>query len=550
MQEKIPFQSPGGSKKAALLQFQRLAKTLGHWFDECSELGGPTATLLSVAVATLILLLPTFANGFPFVSWDTGTYLESAVRLRVPHDRPVYYSIFAALLHWKTSPWPIVVAQSALIAALIGLVARSVFGIRNPLAIASTALILACASSLPWFVGQIMPDIFTGVLVLAILVLTFGWHRLQTSERWFTLLLIPACISFHNANLLVALAAGPALGAMSMVGWRPGPQGFRRFFMMAVAAALGVVALMSANVIAHGKFTLSSGSPVFLFAKLLDDGPALEVLESECPGAGYAVCNQLDGLREYKSRVSDLPGAGSLTDHFLWEGPLESLGWFSGFEPEAIILTGKALRRLSWKQAELSLGHAASQFIHVATGDGLISFAPDVQPSPAIRWTFGESVYSSYFASEQQNGMLDFALLNSLHGLALVISALAMLGMAAMWWRTDKLALYITIFTLMFLVGNATIMGILSAVHDRYQSRIIWLVPLFAVLGLMRSLSSAEPVIRSLKVVSRDCDFEPSEFDSEQGGGWSRAQATSGYQTAPMIHRHIVGRSGDGEPDT
>lgn len=450
----------------------------------------------SVAIAMLILLIPAFANGFPFVTWDTGTYLDAALVLRVPYDRPVYYSIFAAFLHWKISPWPIVVGQSALVAVLIRLVAKSVFGIYSHLMIITIGLMLVCGSSLSWFVGRITPDIFTSVLVLSILLVTLGWHGLQTAERWFALFLIPVCIGFHNGNVLIAMAVIPALGAMAIVGWRPGPQAFQRFFLMAIAAALGVVALISANFIARGKFVVSSGSSTFLFGKLLDDGPALEVLESECPAAGYAVCSQLDRIRAYKSIAAKLPGANALSDYFLWNGPLESLGGFPGFEPEATILVGKALRRVSWKQAELSLRHAANQFARVAIGDDLGPYANDVRPSTVIRWIFGENVYSSYLASRQERGTLDFHLLNLLHPVVLAVSAFALLLASALWWRTDRLAVCITIFTALFLMGNATVTGTLSAVHDRYQSRIVWLVPLFAVLILMR---------RWLKLRSFEC---------------------------------------------
>src|SRR5262249_16545138 len=273
----------------------------------------------SVAAATLILLVPTFANGFPFVFWDTGTYLEAAVRLHVPWDRPVFYSIFSALLHWTISPWPIVIAQSALVAVLIRIVAKSVFGIYDCSVIIVTAFVLVAGSSLPWFVGQIIPDIFTSVLILAILIVAMGWNGLEAAERWFALLIIPVCIGFHNSNFLIALAAVPALAAITLLGWRPGPQAFRRFSLMVVAVTLGVTALISANVIARGKLVISAGSSTFLFARLLDDGPALEVLEAECPTSAYAVCSQLEHLRAYKST-----GTGSLTEHFLWEGPLES----------------------------------------------------------------------------------------------------------------------------------------------------------------------------------------------------------------------------------
>jgi hypothetical protein len=116
--------------------------------------------------ATAALLIPAIINGYPFIFPDTGTYLLSAMRCQIPYDRPVFYSIFAALLHWHFSPWPIVIAQSALVAILIRLVSKAVFSISSPWVTPIAAIALVVGSSLPWFSGQIVPDIFTSVLTL------------------------------------------------------------------------------------------------------------------------------------------------------------------------------------------------------------------------------------------------------------------------------------------------------------------------------------------------------------------------------------------------
>lgn len=461
---------------------------------------------LAVGVASLILLIPAIVNGFPFVYSDSGIYLSAAVQFHLPRDRPVYYSIFAAMLHWKLSPWPIVIAQSLLVIVLIRLVAKSVFSIDSPLVVIVVSLILVSVSSLPWFVGEITPDIFTAVLILCILLVALGWHRLQTAERWFALLLISVSISFHVGNVLIAIVALPALAAMAVAGWRPGPQALHRFFLMIGAAALGVAALVSANVTLRGQFVISPASSTFLFAKLLADGPAFEVLESECPEAHYAVCSQLERIRAYKAKAAD---PDSLVNYFLWDGPLASLGWFKGFEPEAKILVGKALKRVSWNQVRLSLRHSATQFSRVAVGDSLLPYPEDVPPSPQIRSVFGGSVYASYLASRQEKGTLDLDFLNVVYSVALAISAFVLLAASVLWRRTDRVALYVGIFTLVFLAGNAVVTGTLSEISDRYQSRTVRLVPLFAVLFLIR---------RIFGLHSLDCDNVTAQSSARVSG--------------------------------
>ena len=127
----------------------------------------------------------------------------------------MFYSLFLFLLHWRLSPWPIVIVQSILLVFMIRLVARTVLRSHGR---SCTVALLTAVSSLPWFVGQIMPDIFAPVLMLAILLLVMGWERMATWERWFVLSLVAASITFHFANLLIVLATVPALAVMYLLG--------------------------------------------------------------------------------------------------------------------------------------------------------------------------------------------------------------------------------------------------------------------------------------------------------------------------------------------
>ena len=442
---------------------------------------------LSVVVSAMIMTLPAVSNGFPFVTWDSGTYLEAAIKLWLPYDRPIYYSIFAALCHWTLSPWPIVVVQALVVAYVVRLVAISVFEIGSHFFTLLVTLLLTFGATLPWFVGQITPDIFTSILFLAVTLVVFGWHRLREAERWFALGLIPVCVSFHNSNVIIAVGIVASISSLYLVGWRPGGFALKRSMQIVTALTLGVSALVATNLVARRSFVISPGASTFLFAKLLDDGPGFEVLEDECGTKNYSVCTQIESLQEYRSKVeknSDAP----LSDYFLWGGPLEALGWFQRFEPEAKVLVRKAIQHALWTQMKWSVQNARAQFVRVAPGDGLIPYASDVQPSIAIRQVFSTGVYSSYVTSQQNQGALDFKRINRVCFFALALAAAALLFCATVSWRTDRLALYIAIFTVMFLITNAAVTGILSSVHDRYQSRVIWIVPLMAILTVMRTL--------------------------------------------------------------
>jgi hypothetical protein len=447
-----------------------------------------TLTALCVAIATVALLIPAIINGYPFVFWDTGTNLFAALRRQIPYDRPVFYSLFSLALHWQQSPWPIVAAQAALTAVLIRMAGKSLLGVENPWATPMVAAILAIASSLPWFAGQILPDIFTPILILALMLITLGWERLTALERLFAIALVPFCVSMHNGNLLVVLSALPAVAAVFLLGWRPGPQAFRRLALVAGGAAIAITAIAGSNYAARGKLVLSSASSTLLFAKLLDDGPAMAVLEQECP-TGYALCSQLPKLQAHRAAGTDV----SLADYFLWGGPLDSLGWWTPVEPEAAQIVRKALAQ-SWpRQALTSIANGGRQFLTFETGEGLI---PDPgQPArDAIRIIFGADSLAAFRTSLQGAGKLDFNALNWLHLLAIVLSFAFLLWRAVTSWRVDRRELYLLAFLLTMLLAHAMAIGALTPLHGRYQSRVMWLIPLFALLAAVARRRSPESV--------------------------------------------------------
>jgi hypothetical protein len=105
-------------------------------------------TLLILVVSASILLVPTFINGYLFIYEDSGTYLRSAVELRPTDDRPVFYSLFLFLLHWRLSPLPIVIVHSILVVFMIRLVARTVLRIEPPWTIVLICTLLTAVSGL------------------------------------------------------------------------------------------------------------------------------------------------------------------------------------------------------------------------------------------------------------------------------------------------------------------------------------------------------------------------------------------------------------------
>jgi hypothetical protein len=100
---------------------------------------------------------------------------------------------------------------------------------------------------------------------------------------------------------------------------------------------------------------------------------------------------------------------------------------------------------------------------------------------PRIAKGFPARELAAFDQARQAQGLLKDALmpLNPLH-LLVVLLALPVLAWAA--WRGQGLALALALFLLAAVLGNALICGGLSAPHPRYGARIMWLLPVAALL--------------------------------------------------------------------
>ncbi|TNC10229.1 hypothetical protein FF100_23380 [Methylobacterium terricola] len=436
----------------------------------------------ATVLTALLLLGPALANGFPFVFADTGTYLLSGAHLSAPWDRPIFYGLFTTLFRPLGSPWPVVAVQALAVAILLRLFLRALLGVTGPGAILVAGIVLAGATGLPWFAGQLVPDVFSACLILALLLLVLAWERMARLARSVALATVTGSVSVHYGNLPLAASALPATALLVLFGWRPAG-GLRRLvaplLALGLAIGLGAAALVSVNLAARRGPVLSASSATFLLARLLDDGPALQVLETECPSAGYRLCGQLDRLRAYRDLGDARPNGVPVSDFFLWDGPLADLGWWAPTEPEAREVVRKALRIDPLGQVGTTLINGLRQTWRVAIGDGLAPYPADTQAVRAVREVYGRSGADSFAASSQMQG-LDLRLPNAIQAVMLPLSILVLATGALARWPGRRRVLPLVVLLALLLAANAVVTGGLSAVHDRYQARVVWLLVLAA----------------------------------------------------------------------
>jgi hypothetical protein len=151
------------------------------------------------------------------------------------------------------------------------------------------------------------------------------------------------------------------------------------------------------------------------------------------------------------------------------------------FAPEAGQIVAATIRADPLGVARAMAGNMLLQLGSFGIGDTLDEAHFAVAIRPRIEQGFSARELTALDQARQAQGLLKDALmpLNPFH-LLVVLLALPLLVWAA--WRGQGLALALALFLLAAVLGNALICGGLSGPHPRYGARIMWLLPVAALL--------------------------------------------------------------------
>jgi hypothetical protein len=316
------------------------------------------------------------------------------------------------------------------------------------------------------------------LMIIALALLCFAQDKLTRLSKITLVMLIGVALAFHQANLPVALWIVPAFGLCAVLGWRPSKPFLHGFVASGIGLTLGVVALLTMNLVS-GRVGLSRSGSDFLLARMLEDGTAMSYLEQVCPRRHFAICTTLNELKSYNS-LHPYP-RGSLSNHFLWDGLLEKLGGFTGEEAEASAIVRGTLLMHAPAQFFASLHNGWRQLLQCSTGSDIFPHSEAELVSIAIRRRFGPAVYQDYRHSEQNRNNFNFSLIGHVDIVVVAASSLLLIGFLIFpGAKKQPRSFYATIMMITMVIGNAFTLGALSGPSERYQGRVIWLVPLLA----------------------------------------------------------------------
>ncbi|RDV05158.1 hypothetical protein [Undibacter mobilis] len=427
-----------------------------------------------VAAAGMIaaMLAPALWNGFPIIFPDTGGYFTAPMVQQLANGRSALYGLFlnAGI---PLAFWPCVVAQAALMAWLVVVTLR-VNGLGGRPYLALGIVVLLCiGTSLPWFAGQLMPDILFAAAALALYLLAYADTALARWERWLLGAVVAFAMASHMAAAGLFIAVIAAIAAMALTHLRLLALPRARLTFAAAAVGAGILLCPVSNLLITGNFAFTPGGTSFLFGRFVEDGIVNRYLNDHCPDPSIRLCTYKDEI------VED-------ADSWLWWGgsPLYKMGGWDAYEPEAKRIIRETLAEYPAMHLATAIEAAAAQFFSFQTEVGIDDNGP-------TRWAFEEflpKLYPTLLAARQQAEPFDVEPLNQLHlpvaYIALAAMALAMIFRRRLGVSDRAYALCLVLFAA--LAANAVICGVFSHPVDRYQSRLVLLAPFVVAVMLAR----------------------------------------------------------------
>lgn len=400
--------------------------------------------------------------------------------------RSPYYGAMLAIASATGTLWPVVLFQALIVSVTLFLSAR-IFLPNNKAACFLIIAVTGFSTTVSFFVIYLMPDIYAGLSIVAASALLAGWHFYRRFERVFLAGVIAfSCASHTSHSALIVLVLIAALAAKYILQRRietPAVQA------VLVSLILGALALAAVPVIAERQLDKRVVSPPFLVARVVADGPGLKLLKARCPEAGYVLCAYVDRLPVENSDV------------FLWadKGDGGIVSAMSATELQA--LADEQIRFVLDAIAFDPFGQlsaSAQNFIEQLTAISLQEFAYTDAVLSYLQKNLHHAEYSKVVEARSATELYGLLEVGAIYTIVVIVSLLVIIYLmcATVGKKRGRPVLEVgsnfVIIALCGVVANAGITGILSMPHDRYQARVVWIIPFVALLLLSKKFFEKE----------------------------------------------------------
>ena len=346
-------------------------------------------------------------------------------------------------------------------------------------------VVVAGLTPAAYFADFAMPDIFAALGLLALAHLVFFPHRDSMTRGLFWFTILSFALLAHSANILLIGALFLLIMLGALCRWLPIRPAVFPTILAALAIGIGGEALFSATV--HSFTGATPIRPPFLMARLIDGGPGYRFLRDTCPKNGFLICRYL-------------PILPLNSDTFLWQKQ-PGRGVFQASAPAE-------QRALASEETAFVLAVARARPLDVASS-AIRSSLTQISLMGLSEFNYRENaqlfLHEKLPIAEARHQARTAAIRGAMPT-APIARATPMLAGASLFLLV--IAAFVrpsthrrcpmgatggfTITVLAGLLLNDVITGTMSTPHDRYQSRVIWLLPLLALCALPSVVAAVE----------------------------------------------------------
>lgn len=428
-------------------------------------------TSFIILIASFILSCVAFYNGYPLVYPDTSSYIGLQENLL----RSFIYNLFISLTSFTHSLWPVAFLQSLITAHILYLVMRVVFELKSNIIYLSTIVLMCLLTNLPWFTGFIMPDIFTGVMILSLFLMLFCFEKLNSGEKKYLFIMTTCAAAFHLTNIPLAIGIILMFFIYNMCFRNKIHIPLSHFLNSLLAVSFAMLLIIVSNYHTTGVFTFSPGGYAFPLTRLVSDGTAVKYLQKSCPNKKYKLCAYLDQLptEDY--------------DTFLWseESSFHKVGWIKGYKDEGSEIVKNTIIDYPFLFLKHSLKNSVIQLTMINNYYGICSYINNPFPTDKIKESYPDD-FNAYATSKQSLNKLHLNSFNRLHRMIICLSLFTAVVIFLLFLKQRQ---YFPLQLLVFIVCAYLISSMITATfnepHNRYGSRIIWLLPFFSIAAVM-----------------------------------------------------------------
>ncbi|MEO6092397.1 MAG: hypothetical protein ABIT04_04575 [Novosphingobium sp.] len=383
--------------------------------------------------------------------------------------RSIFYSVIVYLFAGPNQTMLWLALLQALAASFVTVILIERLGVVEHGPFIAVALVAGLATTAPWYASFTLPDVFaaTGIAGLALLLTSAG--RLSGYLRVALLLLVAVSISFHASHLLVGIAMLLVAGIAAVPRWMGSGRQLGTIALAGGALLASVMAVGVSGYVAFGEFSIAPKRYPLTLARVIELGPGRWYLARSCPVRRYQICSVMPDPPQYAADIvfgpkglRDVATPAQLDRIRAEEVPIV-LRTFAAFPREMIAATaGASMQQLGrFGLRDLMIDQQVR-----AIRPGMIVL---VRSDPA-----GLNVRER------------FQLITD----AVTWLSIVFLPLAYWYFRSERRLLLLVTAAL---IANAIICASLSAVADRYQGRVIWLLPvMLCALGASRLYRSAD----------------------------------------------------------